>query len=67
MSLTAEQLKQYVENPYHPCPYCGSQYVTTEDPAYDDSDFCVNIKLTCYGCKKEYKEIYTFANIQEIN
>ena len=44
------------------CPYCGSVDIAYDNVEVDDTQAVQS--ASCYGCDKEWNEIYNFAGVQ---
>ena len=61
--LTAKKKKEYVTCGYNNCPHCDSDDIDSFYESKDDN--WVECKVYCNGCGREWKDIYTLADIQE--
>jgi len=62
--LTIMHKQKYINNVGTKCPYCGSENLHMGDVNTDGGSAWINTE--CHDCDKEWREIYTLTDIEEV-
>jgi formate dehydrogenase maturation protein FdhE len=64
MELTRVKKEEYIDRIGTMCPYCGSAK-TIDGNITDKGSYCLR-NMSCYDCHKQWNDIYTLTDIEEI-
>ena len=65
MKLTKVRKKKYMDNGGNICPYCGSTEVSVSG-GFNADDLHGWRDAVCGDCKKEWTDVYTLVDIEEV-
>ena len=63
-NLTEEQKQEYINTSFTKCPFCKSDQ--TEGSSINIDSNSAWQKITCLHCDKQWNDIYTLTDIEEI-
>lgn len=64
MSLTKQEIREYVQSGGSYCPYCSSKEIEGTGERNTDGNWTGN-EITCLKCGKIWKDVYLLADIYE--
>ena len=64
MKLTRMRKKKYLAECGNTCPYCGSNDLDCSRFHFDSA--CAWQNITCADCGKEWRDVYTLVDVEEI-
>lgn len=64
MGLTRVMKKKYMDKAGNGCPYCGSDDLNGS--RFNSDSMCAWQDITCQSCNKEWRDVYTLTDIEEV-